>query len=81
MVAGRAVLLATARVLIKDQHDRLHTVRALIDPGFETSIVAEALAQRLRLPRASAAVAIFGVGGQRTPMNIYLMIIGYSLNI
>ncbi|XP_011688838.1 PREDICTED: uncharacterized protein LOC105450602 [Wasmannia auropunctata] len=38
----------------------------MIDPGSEVSLVGEALAQRLRLPRLPASISIFGVGGKRT---------------
>ncbi|KMQ84489.1 bel12-ag transposon polyprotein, partial [Lasius niger] len=63
-----AVLLATARVYAADRSGSLHTVRALIDPGSEVSVITEALAQRLRLSRAKTSVAIFGVGAQHTGM-------------
>ncbi|XP_039310755.1 uncharacterized protein LOC105197317 [Solenopsis invicta] len=60
------MLLATARVLVTDQFGTLHAVRALMDPGSETSLITESLAQRLRLPRTPASVAIYGVGGLRS---------------
>ncbi|XP_071652193.1 LOW QUALITY PROTEIN: uncharacterized protein [Temnothorax longispinosus] len=60
------VLLATAKVDIRGAHDDLVAARALIDPGSEVSLVTEALAQRLRLPRFSAATIILGVCGKRT---------------
>ncbi|KMQ85150.1 bel12-ag transposon polyprotein, partial [Lasius niger] len=63
-----AVPLATARVYAADRSGSLHKVRALIDPGSEVSVITDALAQRLRLPRAKTSVAIFGVGAQRTGM-------------
>jgi len=43
-----------------------HVVRALIDQGSESSLVAESLAQRLRLPRKHTSVAVYGVGGKLT---------------
>ncbi|KMQ88090.1 hypothetical protein RF55_12480 [Lasius niger] len=58
-----SVLLATARVLVMDRSGARHSVRALVDPGSETSLIAESLAQRLRLPRTPTSVSIFGVGG------------------
>jgi len=61
-----AVLLATARITVTDRWGTLHSVRALIDQGSEVSIVTEALAQRLRLSRKQASVAVFGVGEKRT---------------
>lgn len=41
------VLLATARVWVVDRAGARHAVRALVDPGSETSLIAESLAQRL----------------------------------
>lgn len=60
------VLLATARVLIRDKYGKSFSIRALIDPGSEVSLVAESLVQRLQIPRAPAATTIYGIGGQRT---------------
>lgn len=61
-----AVLLATARVRVADKFGGLHPARALVDQGSEASMISEPLAQRLRLPRNSVAVTVFGVGGIRT---------------
>ncbi|KMQ90572.1 bel12-ag transposon polyprotein [Lasius niger] len=66
LAGSGAVLLATARVLVTDRVGAHHVVRALVDPGSETSLIAESLAQRLRLPRTPSSVAIFGVGGVQT---------------
>ncbi|XP_036147020.1 uncharacterized protein LOC118647026 [Monomorium pharaonis] len=65
-VESAAVLLATARVFVSDRTGTRHPVRVLIDPGSETCMIAESLAQRLRLPRTPNSVAIFGIGGQQT---------------
>lgn len=43
-----------------------HTARALMDQDSESSLMSESLAQRLRLPRCSTSIAIFGVGGKQT---------------
>ncbi|XP_025262627.1 uncharacterized protein LOC112637358 [Camponotus floridanus] len=59
----KAILLATARVTIKDHVGRPHDIRALIDQGSEVSLVSEALAQRLRLPRIRSSMTIAGIGG------------------
>ncbi|XP_070515377.1 uncharacterized protein [Cardiocondyla obscurior] len=61
-----AVLLATARVAVRDEFGVTHHVRALIDQGSEMSLVTESLVQRLRLPREKVSLAIFGVGGRQT---------------
>ncbi|XP_029159529.1 uncharacterized protein LOC114931579 [Nylanderia fulva] len=61
----KAVLLATARVKVADRYGP-HEVRVLIDQCSEVSIISEALAQRLRLPRASTNLSIFGIGGTRS---------------
>lgn len=65
----KAILLATARVMVADRHGDQHHVRALIDQGSEVSLISEALAQRLRLQRSRTAVAIFGVGHSRSGPN------------
>ncbi|XP_029164536.1 uncharacterized protein LOC114943088 [Nylanderia fulva] len=62
----KAVLLATARVKVADRYGSPHEVRVLIDQCSEVSIISEALAQRLRLPRASTNLSIFGIGGTRS---------------
>ncbi|XP_029171327.1 uncharacterized protein LOC114940743 [Nylanderia fulva] len=62
-VECRSALLAIACVLVADRAGTRHDVRVLIDPGSETLLIAESLAQRLRLPRTSSSVAIFGVDG------------------
>ncbi|XP_029178509.1 uncharacterized protein LOC114946226 [Nylanderia fulva] len=64
-----AAILATARVRVADRHGVMHTARALIDQGSESSLVAESLAQRLRLPRSSASVAIYGIGDKQTSLS------------
>ncbi|XP_029167146.1 uncharacterized protein LOC114937725 [Nylanderia fulva] len=62
----KAVLLATACVKVADRYGSPHEVRVLIDQCSEVSIISEALAQRLRLPRASTDLSIFGIGGTRS---------------
>ncbi|XP_029154848.1 uncharacterized protein LOC114929767 [Nylanderia fulva] len=62
----KAALLATARVKVADRYGSPHEVRVLIDQCSEVSIISEALAQRLRLPRASTDLSIFGIGGTRS---------------
>jgi len=61
-----SVLLAIARVRVTDRFGRVHTARALVDQGSESSLVSEALAQRLRLMRSPTSVAVYGVGGKQT---------------
>ncbi|XP_029161520.1 uncharacterized protein LOC114939307 [Nylanderia fulva] len=62
----KAVLLATARINVADRYGSPQAVRALIDQCSEVSIISETLAQRLRLPRASTGLSIFGIGGTRS---------------
>lgn len=59
------VLLATARVRLKDRFGTWFAARALVDQGSESSIISERLAQKLKLPRAAVTVNVFGVGGQK----------------
>lgn len=60
------VLLATARVRVADRYGNWHPARALFDQSFESSIISNRLAKKLNLPRSPIAVAVFGVGGQKT---------------
>ncbi|XP_071653732.1 uncharacterized protein, partial [Temnothorax longispinosus] len=62
----KAILLATARVIVADRYGKPHEVRALIDQGSEVSIVSESLVQRLHLPRSRTRVSIFGIGGSQS---------------
>ncbi|XP_071571308.1 uncharacterized protein [Temnothorax nylanderi] len=62
----KAILLATARVIVPDRRGEPHEVRALIDQGSEVSIVSESLVQRLRLPRSRTRMSIFGIGGSQS---------------
>lgn len=59
-------LLGTALVGVQDVDGQVHVVRALIDPGAQSSLVTESLAQLLRLPRRKSS-DLFGVGEQRQP--------------
>jgi len=52
-------------VMVLDKFGVSHHARALIDPGSETSLASESLAQRLRLPRKPTSVIIFGVGRRK----------------
>ena len=63
--AHRRVLLATALVDIRGR-DGIHRVRALIDPGSESSIITEATQQRLNLPTKASDISILGVNGTQT---------------
>ncbi|XP_070158838.1 uncharacterized protein [Polyergus mexicanus] len=58
------VLLATARVRVKDQDGVVHTARALLDQGSDSSMITSSLARRLRLVRQAASIRIIGVGGK-----------------
>ncbi|XP_070526366.1 uncharacterized protein [Cardiocondyla obscurior] len=60
------VLLATARLYVKDKMGNKHVIRALLDSGSEVSLASESLMQKLRLPRESDATEIFGIGGTAT---------------
>ncbi|XP_025269902.1 uncharacterized protein LOC112639587 [Camponotus floridanus] len=49
-----------------DRFGRVHTARALVDQGSESSLVSEALAQRFRLGRYPTSVAVYRVDGKQT---------------
>ena len=61
-----AVLLATARIQVLPPDGEPQEVRALIDQGSEVSLVSEALAQQLRLPRGPSSIRIVGIGGRHS---------------
>lgn len=63
---SNAVILATARIRVTDRLGHWQQTRALVDQGSESSLISERLAQKLRLARLPASVAIVGVGGRRT---------------
>ncbi|XP_071581001.1 uncharacterized protein [Temnothorax nylanderi] len=63
---SKAILLATARVMVADRYGEPHAVRVLVDQGSEVSIISESLAQQLRLKRSYSAVSIFGIGGSKS---------------
>ena len=58
------MLLATARVKVLQHDGGSRLVRALIDHGSEVSLITEALAQQLRLPRRPSNIRLVGVGNQ-----------------
>ena len=60
----RATLLATARVELEAPDGRRIQVRALLDPGSESSFLSEWAAQSLRLPRRAVHVKLTGYQGK-----------------
>lgn len=60
------VILSTARVKLQSLDGSFETVRSLIDPASEVSLIAESLVQRLGLRRKSARLPLIGVGGARS---------------
>ncbi|XP_070526502.1 uncharacterized protein [Cardiocondyla obscurior] len=59
----KRVLLATAKIFVKDRFGKLQVARALIDPGSKVLLVSKSLMQRLQLLRESDSTSIFGIGG------------------
>ncbi|XP_055623543.1 uncharacterized protein LOC129766972 [Toxorhynchites rutilus septentrionalis] len=57
-----SVLLATAVVLVEDEHGVSYPARALLDSGSECNFMTERFAQLLRTKRNRAEVAVSGVG-------------------
>ncbi|XP_045451572.1 uncharacterized protein LOC123660559 [Melitaea cinxia] len=81
------ILLATALINVQAVDGSLHTMRALIDQGSQTSIITENGAQRLGLPRKHCKGVILGVGAKENnckgTMNITLLSChdSYQLNL
>ena len=61
--SAQSTLLATAMVIVRDAKGKLHTVRAMIDPCSQCSIVYDALCKQLQLPTISNTLAVSGIGG------------------
>ncbi|XP_037911960.1 uncharacterized protein LOC119652095 [Hermetia illucens] len=61
-----AVLLATARIRVKDSQGTFILLRALVDQGSQRSFISEATAQLLRLPRRAINLTISGIGSHST---------------
>lgn len=62
----KAIFFATACVNIADHLGRPQAIRDLTDQGSEVSLIAEALAQRLRLPRTRSSLAVVRIGEARS---------------
>ncbi|XP_055614858.1 uncharacterized protein LOC129761170 [Toxorhynchites rutilus septentrionalis] len=61
-----SVLLATAVVLVEDDHGLAYPARALLDSGSECNFMSESFSQFLRIKRNRAEVAVSGVGQVNT---------------
>lgn len=56
------VLLSTAIVKIKDYKGNFHRIRALLDPGSQSSFMTKALCTRLNIKTSDIQVSILGIG-------------------
>ncbi|KAG5869691.1 hypothetical protein JTB14_025718 [Gonioctena quinquepunctata] len=54
-------ILSTARVLISDNFDQFHSVRALLDCGSQTSFITEQLQRKLNVISHATNLAIYGI--------------------
>ena len=63
-------LLFTAQVLVKARNGSFHLCRVLIDPGSMTSLVSEATARQLWLPRKKSQVDILGINSKLPARNL-----------
>ncbi|XP_076684121.1 uncharacterized protein LOC143377086 [Andrena cerasifolii] len=63
---GASVLLATALVRVASNSGEKVTVRAMIDPCSEVSLIGESIAQLLRLPRSPTNIPVIGVAKNKT---------------
>ncbi|XP_073963144.1 uncharacterized protein [Choristoneura fumiferana] len=62
-------LLATAMVSVRDDDGHTTTLRALIDPGSQSSFISERAAQALRVKRLPARGTVTGVGSTQTTIS------------
>ncbi|XP_047988411.1 uncharacterized protein LOC125228017 [Leguminivora glycinivorella] len=56
------VLLPTALIKVRAVDGKYHTLRAFIDPGAQMSLITEAAAQLLQIPRESCDDTMYGLG-------------------
>ena len=63
VTSQKKMMLATATVKIHNLHGHFNKVRALIDPGSETSFLTESVAHKLKLKREPVDLCVAGVGG------------------
>ena len=64
-----SILLGTAIVQVESKRGKVFTVRALVDPGAEISIVAESLVNRLKLPQEKCHMSISGIGDSNSKVS------------
>ncbi|XP_059054950.1 uncharacterized protein LOC131848996 [Achroia grisella] len=65
----KIALLATAMVIVTNEHGHNTVLRALIDPGSESSFISEKATQLLQLTRTTAKRSIVGMGSMRSNVN------------
>lgn len=65
----KIALLATAMVIVRSERDHTTVLRALIDPGSESSFISEKATQLLQLTRTTAKRSIIGMGSMKTNVN------------
>ncbi|XP_059221502.1 uncharacterized protein LOC131996071 [Stomoxys calcitrans] len=58
----RSVLLATAQVQVKNIHEEMVTLKALVDQGSQSTFLREEAAQILQIPREKANMELHGLG-------------------
>lgn len=61
---SNSVLLATARVLVRDGVGFMSEARVLLDQGANTFLISKALVRRLRLPRRFSTMRIVDIGSK-----------------
>ncbi|XP_055542522.1 uncharacterized protein LOC129728133 [Wyeomyia smithii] len=60
------VLLATAVLLVEDDHGNQVPARALLDSGSESNFISEKLSQRLKVDRKKVDISVLGIGQAAT---------------
>ncbi|XP_055527372.1 uncharacterized protein LOC129719987 [Wyeomyia smithii] len=56
------VLLATAVIIIEDDHGGRHTARALLDSGSECNFVSERLCKQMHVAKERVEISVVGIG-------------------
>lgn len=59
-VQNRSVLLSTAQVIVKDNNNKAHTLRILLDSGSQSNFITYQMAEKLNLPSQIIDLEVLG---------------------
>lgn len=74
------ILLSTVHILISNQFNTFHKVRALLDCGSQTSFITESLVKRLNLDIQNTDLSVFGISNNISKINKRCKVLVKSIN-